>query len=105
MYVIYCSTLNEIIINYYYLKKTILDQSNLSSYRPIFQLSSISKTPEQVVSAQLINYSMYNTIVDKYQSAYLPHYSIETALTLIINDILIYLDNIAPYYIYIYISY
>ena len=31
-------------------------------------------------------------IVDKYQSAYLPHRSTEIALTFIINDILIYLD-------------
>ena len=40
-----------------------------------------------------------NDIVDKYQSAYLPHRSTETALTLIINDILIALDNKAPCYI------
>ena len=32
-------------------------------------------------------------IVDKYQSAYLPYRSTEIALTLIINDILVYLDN------------
>ena len=31
---------------------------------------------------------MSNAIVDKYQSAYLPHRSTETALTLIINDII-----------------
>ena len=36
---------------------------------------------------------MSNAIVNKYQSAYLPRRSTETALTLIINDILIYLDN------------
>ena len=75
------------------LKKTTLDQSNLSSYSPISQLSSISKTLERVVSTQLINYITSNAIVDKYQSAYLPHRSTETALILIINDILIYLDN------------
>ena len=47
------------------------------------------------MSTQLINYITSNAIVDK-KSAYLPHHSTETALTLIINDILIYLDNKAP---------
>ena len=37
-------------------------------------------------------------IVDKYQSAYLPHRSNEIALTFIINDILIYLGNKTPCY-------
>ena len=68
-------------------------------YRPISQLSSISKTPERVVSTQLINYIMPIDIVDKYQSAYLPHRSTEIALTFIINDILIYLCNKAPCYL------
>ena len=54
---------NEIFIDYSDLKKTTLDQSNVSfdlSYRPISQLSSISKTSERVVSThtQLINYIM-----------------------------------------------
>ena len=42
---------------------------------------------------------MSNAIIDKYQSAYLPRRSTETALTMIINHILIYLDNKAPCYI------
>ena len=32
------------------------------------------------MSTQLINYITLNSIVDKYQSAYLPHRSTETAL-------------------------
>ena len=48
---------------------------------------------------------MYNIIVDKYQSAYLPHRSTETALTLIINNIIISLDNKAPcYLVQLYLS-
>ena len=54
------------------------------------------------MSTQLINYITSNAIVDKYQSAYLPHRSTETALTLIINDILISLDNKAPCYIVLF---
>ena len=42
---------------------------------------------------------------DKYQSTYLPHRSTETALTLIINDILMYLDNKAQcYLVQLYLS-
>ena len=51
------------------------------------------------MSTQLINYLTSNAIVDKYQSAYIPHRSTETALTLIINDIRISLDNKAPCYL------
>ena len=39
-------------------------------------------------------------IVDKYQSAYLPHRSTEIAITFIINDIFIYLGNKANMYVY-----
>ena len=49
------------------------------------------------MSTQLINYITSNAIVDKYQSEYLPHRSTGTALTLIINDILISL--ISPCYL------
>ena len=47
---------------------------------------------------------MSTAIIDKYQSAYLPHRSTETALTMIINYILIYLDNKAPLYLVLYLS-
>ena len=38
-------------------------------------------------------------IIDKYQSACLPHRSTEIALTFYINDISIYLSNKAPCYL------
>ena len=48
---------------------------------------------------------MSNAIVDKYQSAYLPHHSTETVLNLIINDILILFDNNVPcYLVLLYLS-
>ena len=57
------------------------------------------------MSNQLINYIMSNVIVDKYKSAYLPHRCIETALTLIINDIFIYLENkVTCYLVLLYLS-
>ena len=48
---------------------------------------------------------MTNAIVDNYQSAYLPRRSTATALTLIINDIIISLDNKSPcYLVLLYLS-
>ena len=48
---------------------------------------------------------MSNAIFDKYQSAFLPHRSTETSLTLIINVISIYLDNKTPCYLIILFLY
>ena len=84
------------------IKKTTLSHSNLSSNRPISQLSSISKTLERIVSAQRIHYITSNSIIDNFQSYYLPHRSTESALNLIINDILISLDNKALCYIVLF---
>ena len=81
------------------LKKPTLDHSNLANYRPISQLSSMSKTLEQVVSSQLIQYITSNTIVDCFQSAYLPQCSTATALNLIISEILLSLDDKSPCYL------
>ena len=47
--------------------QTALDQSNLSSYRPISHISSITKTSERVIANQLINHIMSNAIFDKYR--------------------------------------
>ena len=75
------------------LNKSTIDQSNLANYRPIFQLSPMSNTLERVVSSQLIQYITSNNIVYCFHRAYLPHYSTDTALHLIISNILLYLDG------------
>ena len=69
------------------IKKSTLDSSILSNYRPVSQLSSLSKTLERIVSKQLVNYITSNSIADPLQSAYLPNRGTETALNLIFNDI------------------
>ena len=81
------------------LKKQTLDQSNLANYIPISQLSSMSKTLERVVSSQLIQYITSNNIVDCFQRAYLPCRGIETALNLIISEIILSLDAKSPCYL------
>ena len=70
-----------------------LDSLNSSNYRPISNLSIHSKVLERVVSSQLITYLTSNNILNIFQSAYLPHKSTESALTLITSDLLSGLNN------------
>ena len=75
------------------LKKHNLDSSILSDYRPVSQLSSMSKTMERIVARQIIYYIILNCIVDYLKSAYLPSRSTETALNIVFNDIILSMDN------------
>ena len=75
------------------LKKPNLDSLNSSNYRPISNLSIHYKVLERVVSSQLITYLTANNIPNIFQSAYLPHKSTESALTLITSDLLSGLNN------------
>ena len=81
------------------LNKSTLDHSNLANYGPIYQLSSMSKTLERVVSSQLIHYITSNNIDDCFQSAYLTHRSTETSINLIISEIILSLDAKSPCYL------
>ena len=66
------------------------DKSDLSNYRPISNLSYISKTLKIIVSSQLIEYLDNNKILNQFQSAYTTYKSTETALTHILNNILLH---------------
>ena len=72
------------------IKNSSRDKSNLSNYHPISNLSFISKTLERVIAAQLNNYLINNNILNKFQSAYTNNKNTETALTHILNNILLY---------------
>ena len=78
------------------LKKNNLDKNSLSNYRPISQLSTISKILEKVVFKQLIHYLEINNIIDPFQSAYRPNHSTETCLNHVISNILNSLDTGSP---------
>ena len=69
------------------IKKPNLDKSILSNYRPISNLSTLSKTLERVVARQLNSYLHENHILNPYQSAYTKHKSTETAMIHILNHI------------------
>ena len=75
------------------LKKTSLDSNELINYRPISNLSFVSKLLERHIAADLRCYIDENTLLDPFQSAYRPRHSTETALVRIHDDIMQALDR------------
>ena len=69
------------------LKKANLDANNMKNYRPISNLSFLSKLIERLVFQQLTNYLNENKLMLVYQSAYRQHHSTETAVLKIISDV------------------
>ena len=62
------------------LKKAKLDPEDMGNYRPIANLSLISKLIEKVVAFQLNDYLSNNNLIEPNQSAYRQGHSTETAL-------------------------
>lgn len=70
------------------LKKAGLDQEVFKNYRPVSNLSFISKILEKVVSHRLDEHLNLNGLCNPFQSAYTPFHSTETALLKVQSDIL-----------------
>ena len=70
------------------LKKHDLDPDDVKSYRPISNLTFISKVIERIVASQLTSYLQMNRLLPDHQSAYRQGHSTETALLEIFSDIL-----------------
>ena len=68
------------------LKKITLDSDILKNYRPVSNLTFISKLAEKVVAKQLTNHLQNHNLLEKFQSAYRPQHSTETALLRVSND-------------------
>jgi hypothetical protein len=75
------------------LKKHGLDPNNLCNYRPVSNLSFLSKLFEKVVLNQLNSHLSTNDLLNPFQSAYRQFHSTETALLHILNDLLLATDS------------
>jgi len=69
------------------LKKAGLDRSSPENYRPISNLSTVSKILERLVLTRLRPHLLESTNFSKYQSAYQKGHSTETALLEILDGV------------------
>ena len=69
------------------LKKPGLDVEDMNSFRPVSNLSFLSKIVERAMLDQLLSFLEENKIIPKNQSAYRQFHSAETALCTIHNDL------------------
>ena len=75
------------------LKKLHLDQAELKNYRPVSNLSFMSKVVERMVADRLNQYLQVHDLMPRLQSAYRRHHSTETALLRVISDLCSSADN------------
>ena len=75
------------------LKKTSLPKNELKNYRPVSNLSFISKILEKIVANRLQAHIKTNHLCNPLQSAYRKHHSTESALLKVHNDIIISMDK------------
>ena len=75
------------------LMKKSLDQNELKNYRPVSNLSFVSKTTEKLVLSQLSDHLSANNLYDRFPSAYQSGHSTESEPLKIVNDLLLALDD------------
>ena len=74
-------------------KKADMDPADVKSYRPIFNLSVLSKLLERLVAGQLLEHLNAARLLPDLQSAYRTYHSTETAVLKVLADILRALDT------------
>ena len=87
----FCNTWKEAIVKPLIKKKSLGTQN--SNYRPVSNLSFISKIIEKVTLEQFNTHCSENSLVPEYQSAYRKNHSCETSLVKLVNDILWNMDR------------
>ncbi|KAK6187422.1 hypothetical protein SNE40_005455 [Patella caerulea] len=78
------------------IKKSTLDRNVLKNYRPVSNLSFISKIIEKIVLNRFKYHLCENNLQEKFQSAYKKQHSTESALLRVHNDIVCSLDRKKP---------
>jgi len=75
------------------IKKPNMDQDLLSSYRPISNLSYISKVLKSIIAKRLTNHADESNLFPVHQSAYRAHHSTETAVLSVHNALVRSIDS------------
>ena len=75
------------------LKKPSLDKDLMKNYRPVSNLTYLSKMLEKVVAQRLLDHMAHNNLHETLQSAYKPAHSSETSLLRVQNDFLQAIDK------------
>ena len=75
------------------IKKPTLDSNDINNYRPISDLSVLSKLLEKSACKQLVSYLDANNLTPRNQSTYRRNHSTESALTTVYYDIMSAIDT------------
>jgi hypothetical protein len=75
------------------LKKPGLDIDTLANFRPVSNLSYLSKLIERVIASRILEHMSINNLHEIFQSSYKQFHSVETALLRVQSDILTALDD------------
>ena len=75
------------------LKKPSLDTADLNSYRPISNLSIVSKVLERIIDSRLTEHAISQRLFTQFQSVYCKYYSTENALVTVHNDLICAVDQ------------
>ena len=75
------------------LKKTYFPKNELKNYKPVSNLSFISKILEKIVANRLQAHIQNNHLSNPLQSAYRKHHFTESALLKVQNDIIMSIDK------------
>jgi len=75
------------------LKKPSLNKESLSNYRPIANLSFLSKFTERIVKDHITHHFSTNSMFNSFQSAYTKQHSTETTLIALYDDLIRAVDK------------